>query len=167
MENSKQNNNYSVNWLRDKSNIFLDERILDYDNPVRGIYGIFIEGRSENKKCVYVGRSTSIYNRMFDSNYGHIAKMKKNKHFISELNKVSEDRVLKVFIEILEQVHFEFDDYYKDMQRLASAENYHIDRYQSRNQCLKQVPEGTHVTKEQWESKKYEKSNLSIRLNEY
>lgn len=73
---------------------------------------------------------------MFDSENGHIAKMKKNEHFISELNKASEDGEIKVFIEILEQVQYEFDNYYKDMQRLASAENYYIDRYQSRNQCL-------------------------------
>lgn len=160
MDNNKPNGNCSVKWLQDKPNIFIDERILDYDNLVRGIYGIFIECRSENKKCVYVGRSTSIYSRIFDSEYGHIAKMKKNEHFISELNKASEDSEIKVFIEILEQVHYEFDDYHKDMQRLASAENYYIDRYQSRNQCLNQVPEGTHMTKEQWEDKKRKNSNL-------
>lgn len=160
MENDKINENHSIKWLQDKLNIFIDERILDYHSIVRGIYGIFIECRSENKKCVYVGRSTSIYDRMFNSTDGHIAKMKRKEHFISELNKASEDSEIKVFIEILEQVHFEFDDYNKDMQRLASAENYHIDRYQSRNQCLNQVPEGTKMTKEQWKSTKHANSNL-------
>ncbi len=40
MEDKKTNSNCSVKWLQDKPNIFIDERILDYDNPIRGIYGI-------------------------------------------------------------------------------------------------------------------------------
>ncbi|OOM09431.1 hypothetical protein [Clostridium saccharobutylicum] len=160
MENNNTNENHSVKWLHAKENIFIDEKILDWHNIVRGIYGIFIKCIGENKKCVYVGRSISIYDRMFNSENGHIAKMKEKEHFISELNKASEDSQIKVFIEILEEVDFEFDDYHKDMQRLASAENYYIDRYQSRNQSLNQVPEGTKMTKEEWEVRKNASYNL-------
>lgn len=152
-----KNKNTTVKWLKSKSNIFIDESILDYNNPIRGVYGIFIDNKYENKKCVYVGRSTNIYNRMFKYNHGHISKIKENEHFISELNKVNEEIDVKVFVEILEYVDLVFDDYYKDMQRLASAENFHINKYQSKNQCLNQVPEGTHMTKEEWNNKKNKK----------
>lgn len=156
------NNNTSLKWLHKKANIFLDERIEDTNQPVRGIYGIFVKDenkRYENKNCVYVGRSKSIYGRMFDTKNGHVAIMKEKQHFISELNEAIDHENIKVFIKILEEVPFEFDDYYKDMQRLASAENYHINKYQSINQCLNQVPEGRNTPKEDWESMKDKNSN--------
>lgn len=160
MKNNKPNRNESFNWLQDKPNFFVDEKILNYNSPIRGIYGIFIKNKNEDKKCVYVGRSTNIYYRIFNSYSGHISNIKKKEHFISELNEANEDVDIKVFVEVLEEVTFEFDNYHKDMQRLASAENYYIDRYQSRNQCLNQVPEGTHMTLKEWENKKEEKSKL-------
>ena len=52
------------------------------------------------------------------------------------------------------EVPFIYDDYHKDMQRLASAENYHINKYQSIDQCLNQVPEGTKLTKNEWNEAK-------------
>ncbi|MBU5593149.1 hypothetical protein KQI89_15475 [Clostridium sp. MSJ-4] len=157
-----ENNNTSLKWLHKKTNIFLDERIEDTSNPVRGIYGIFIKDenkRDENKSCVYVGRSKSVYGRMFDAKNGHVAMMKEKQHFIPKLNEARDHENIKVFIKILEEVPFEFDDYYKDMQRLASAENYHINKYQSINQCLNQVPEGRNTSKEDWESRKYKNYN--------
>ncbi|MDU6363053.1 MULTISPECIES: hypothetical protein [Clostridium] len=157
-----RNTNSSLKWLHKKTNIFLDERIEDTNHPIRGIYGIFIKDenkKDKNERCVYVGRSKSIYGRMFESNKGHVAMMREKKHFIPELNEASDDENIKVFIKILEEVRLEFDNYYKDMQRLASAENYYINKYQSINQCLNQVPEGTNTTKEDWESMKYKNYN--------
>ncbi|ASW44510.1 hypothetical protein BEN51_10580 [Clostridium isatidis] len=148
------NRNTSLKWLKEKVNIFIDNRIEDVNNPIMGVYGIFVENELEkNKKCVYVGRSESIYDRMFSSN-GHVSMMKNRKHFISILNEARENEKIKVFIEVLEEVHFEFDNYFKDMQRLASAENYHINKYQSMNQCLHQVPEGTKISEDAWENMK-------------
>ena len=157
-----KNTNASVKWLHKKKNISIDERIEDINNPVRGIYGIFIKDKSkrdEKKRCVYVGRSNSIYGRMFDSKNGHVAMIKEKQHFIPELNEASDNENIKVFIKILEEVPLEFDNYYKDMQRLASAENYHINKYQGMDQCLNQVPEGCKMTKEYWKSMKYKNSN--------
>lgn len=157
-----ENKNESLNWLYKKTNIFIDERIKDTNRPVRGIYGIFIKDenkRDENKSCVYVGRSKSIYGRMFTSDNGHVAMMKDRRHFIQELNEASDHENIKVFIEILEEVPYEFDNYYKDIQRLASAENYHINKYQSINQCLNQVPEGATTTEDEWKMMKYKNSN--------
>lgn len=151
-----ENKNTSVKWLHNKTNIDLDKRIEDYKNPVRGIYGIFIKddnNADEKQSCVYVGRSVSIYERMFDSKSGHVAMIKEKRHFIEDLKKASEHENINVSIKILEEVPLEFDDYYKDMQRLASAENYYINKYQSINQCLNQVPEGTKMSKKDWEAK--------------
>ncbi|WP_017471449.1 hypothetical protein [Amphibacillus jilinensis] len=153
-----ENKNTSVKWLQERTNIDLDKRIEDYKNPIRGIYGIFVKDENSVDKrirCVYVGRSVSIYERMFDSNGGHVAKIKEKRHFIEELNKASGQENIKVFVRILEEVPLVFDDYYKDMQRLASAENDHINKYQSINQCLNQVPEGNKMTKKDWEDKKF------------
>ena len=57
-------------------------------------------------------------------------------------------------IKVLQEVPYLFDNYYKDAQRLASAETYWIDWYQKANQCLEQVPEGKRPTKEEWERMK-------------
>lgn len=155
-----ENRSTSVKWLQEKTNIDLDSRIKDYKNPIRGIYGIFV--KDENISCVYVGRSVSIYGRMFDSNDGHVAKIKEKRHFIEELNKASEQDNIKVFIKILEEVPLVFDDYYKDMQRLASAENYYINKYQSINQCLNQVPEGNKMSEKEWEGTKLQINKFSV-----
>lgn len=160
-----ENANTSVKWVHKKMNIFLDKRIEDINNPVRGIYGIFVKdenNKCENESCVYVGRSNSIYGRMFDSNNGHVSMMKKKQHFVTKLNEASDNENIKVFIKILEEVPLEFDNYYKDMQRLASAENYHINKYQSMEQCLNQVPEGCKMTKKYWDSINYKNSNKQI-----
>ncbi|SEN98675.1 hypothetical protein SAMN04488134_10336 [Amphibacillus marinus] len=152
-----ENNNESLKWVNKISNIKIDSRILDYKIPIRGIYAIFVKNedfKGENKYCLYVGRSVSIYGRMFDSNDGHIAKIRDKRHFINVLNKASDQDNIEVFIEVLEEVPLVYNNYYKDMQRLASAENYYINKYQSIDQCLNQVPEGSKMSKEEWENKK-------------
>ena len=42
---SVQNRNQTVEWCRQQSYITLDNRLLQFDPPVRGIYGIFIEDK--------------------------------------------------------------------------------------------------------------------------
>lgn len=59
----------------------------------------------------------------------------------------------------LEEVPYCFDNYYKDAQRLASAENYWIDKYQGMNQCLEQVPEGKRPSIDAWENMKLYQNN--------
>ena len=45
-----------------------------------------------------------------------------------------------------------FDDYYKDIHRLAFAEYNHIRKYQELNQCLEQLPDGRNMNKDvSWE----------------
>ena len=38
------------------------------------------------------------------------------------------------------------------MQRLASAENFYIDKYQELDQCLNQLPDGKNMKREIWDA---------------
>lgn len=152
----KVNKNKSLSWLNKQDKLSVDDKIKDPENQVRGIYGIFV--KDKNEKCVYVGRAFSIYERMFGAN-GHITNLKDNRHTNQQLQDAMNTEK-EIVIKILEEVPFKFDNYYKDMQRLASEENKYIDQYQKINQCLEQVPEGTSISEEKWESMK---TKISIR----
>lgn len=67
-------------------------------------------------------------------------------------------------IKVLEEVKCQYDDYYKDMQRLAFAEYYHISKYQELNQCLEQLPDGRNMDKDVWEDE-YEKDIIKMKLS--
>ena len=149
---SVQNRNQTVEWCRQQSYITLDNRLLQFDPPVRGIYGIFIEDKGQ-KKCVYVGKAENLYNRMFKSD-GHIVNIKKGIHFNSQLKQALEQGQ-KIIIEVLEEVPSIKGDYTEaayncDMQRLASAEYKYIDFYQNKGECLWQLPEGKHLSFDEW-----------------
>ena len=149
---SVQNRNQTVEWCRQQSYITLDNRLLQFDPPVRGIYGIFIEDKGQ-KKCVYVGKAENLYNRMFKSD-GHIVNIKKGIHFNSQLKQALEQGQ-NIIIEVLEEVPSIKGDYTEaayncDMQRLASAEYKYIDFYQNKGECLWQLPEGKHLSFDEW-----------------
>ena len=150
---SVQNRNQTVEWCRQpQSHITLDNRLLQFDPPVRGIYGIFIEDKGQ-EKCVYVGKAENLYNRMFKSD-GHIVNIKKGIHFNSQLKQALEQGQ-EIIIEVLEEVPSIKGDYTEaayncDMQRLASAEYKHIDFYQKKGECLWQLPEGKHLSFDEW-----------------
>lgn len=150
----KNNRNQSLAWVEEQKNISVDAEIKKFDSPVRGIYGILC---GDEEECVYVGRSLNIYSRMFKA-YGHITQMMYGEHENKQLQNAV-DTGQKIHIKLLDEVKYIFDNYYKDMQRLASRENYYIDLYQQNNQCLWQVPEGTSMTKEDWESLKNKVNN--------
>lgn len=116
----------------------------------RGIYGIFII-KNNNKVCAYVGKSEQVPVRVKN----HKAKIEMGEHTPS-LNEAFNDAEATIEITVLQAVPYLFDDYYKDAQRLASAETHWIDEYQGANQCLEQVPEGKRPSKEAWERMKKE-----------
>lgn len=129
-------------WAKNK--LIVDKEIFESNMKIRGIYGIFL-----NKKCVYVGKSSNIHERMFNTRNGHITKLQQRDHFIKDLNYNT-----GISIRILKKVPYKFDNYYKDLQRLASVETKIISKYQRKNQCLEQVPEGKHITLEKWKDLK-------------
>ncbi|NBI06092.1 hypothetical protein [Senegalia massiliensis] len=153
--NKNINRNESLKWANDTKNLEIDDIIIVSNNSLRGVYGIFVKSqldKDENKKCIYVGWSDNIYLRMFSSN-GHITKLKKGIHSNKSLVKAMNNGD-KIIIKILEKVKLEFDNYYKDIQRLTSMENKCIDFYQSKGECLEQVPEGKVMSKDKWNDKK-------------
>ena len=149
---SVQNRNQTVEWCRQQSYITLDNRLLQFDPPVRGIYGIFIEDKGQ-EKCVYVGKAENLYNRMFKSD-GRIVAIRIGIHFIPQLNQAVEQGQ-DITIKVLQVVPYNkgdcsIEDYNRDMQSLASAEYHHIDFYQNKGECLWQLPEGKHLSFDEW-----------------
>lgn len=125
--------------------VIIDESII---KCVRGVYGIFIE-KDGNRICEYVGKSEEVPTR---AEY-HKNKIESGTH-IKVLVNTNKDSKAKIIIAVLEDVPYVFDNYYKDAQRLASAENYWIDKYQGMGQCLHQVPEGKRPSIVSWEKRK-------------
>ena len=109
--------------------VIIDESII---KCVRGVYGIFIE-KDGNRTCEYVGKSEVVPTRA----ECHKNKIESGTH-IKVLVHANKDSKAKIIIAVLEDVPYVFDNYYKDAQRLASAENYWIDKYQGMGQCLHQ-----------------------------
>lgn len=60
------NKNSTYKWWKDKmaNKIVIEKEIVDWENPIRGIYGIFIKEK-EDVYCAYVGRANNIYHRLF------------------------------------------------------------------------------------------------------
>lgn len=82
------NRNQTVKWCLQQSFIDLDDRLLKFINPVRGVYGIFIKDKDQ-KICVYVGKAENLYSRMFSDN-GHLVRIRKGKHTNPKLNEAIE-----------------------------------------------------------------------------
>lgn len=131
-------------------NIKIDNRFEQYD---RGVYGIFILRLNDEleEQCVYVGKSEQLKVRAHQHKKSII-----NGTHISSLNSVKDESDVQIEIRLIEPVKYKFDNYYKDAQRLSSRENYWIDEYQKKDQCLEQVPEGKRLSIEWWEKRKKE-----------
>lgn len=125
--------------------IIIDESI---NKCVRGVYGIFIE-KDDRRTCEYVGKSEEVPTRV----ECHKNRIERGTH-IEVLVNANNDPKASIIITVLEAVPYVFDNYYKDAQRLASAENYWIDKYQGMDQCLHQVPEGKRPLIESWKKLK-------------
>ncbi len=98
----------------------------------------------KEKKCVYVGRATNIYSRLFKGSDAHLVRLKNGKHENTELKKAMNTSG-KITIEVLEEVECKYKNYSKDMQELASGECFYIDKYQKLEQCLEQLPDGSNM----------------------
>lgn len=131
-----------------KKKIEIDRQLKEYN---RGIYGIFIiiNNSDCNEKCAYIGKSEQLYERAKEH-----CKSLLNRMNISSLNNAMDDEKSRIEIRLIEPVKYVFDNYYKDAQRLASRENYWIDEFQKKNECLEQVPEGKRPSIEAWKSQK-------------
>lgn len=109
-------------------------RIIE-ETDLRGVYVFFV-----GDECLYVGRSTSIYGRLF-RNECHILNLRNGLHVPKLVNSVKNKE--KIYIRLIEEVNY-IDEFCaaKNAQRLASRECYWIDYYQDLDMCLEQFPEG-------------------------
>ncbi len=140
------NRNKNLKWALDH-NFAIEDKILN--SEIRGVYGFFV-----GDECVYVGRSYSIYARLFKGPNCHIKKIIVGEHVPKILAAMAEGQ--KVSVQVLIEVDKKNDHPAKDAQRLASAECYWIDYYQALDQCLEQYPQGT------WSKTYRNKSKQSI-----
>lgn len=150
-----ENKNETYNWWRNtkKDKIVIADEILDWENPIRGIYGIFIKQNGKTY-CAYVGRANNIYRRFFASGgvtSGHLVKIMNGYCWNKKLKEALENETAIIEIKVLEEVKCQYDNYNKDMQRLAFAECYHISKYQELDQCLEQLPDGSNMNKDIWD----------------
>lgn len=129
-----------VNKAKDNK-INLPNDILN--RKVVGVYGVFAKNSSE-EFCFYIGKTTNMCSRLLDSSNGHIHLYlynRKNKlvpRVISELIKQG----YEIDIRILEEVNYEDTSFSRAAHRLALAELNQIVKYQNKEQCLDQLPEG-------------------------
>lgn len=137
-----------------KGKIALDENIEKQPKGNRGIYGLFIKKR-DIKICAYIGKSEIVSSRVTN----HLFRIIDGEHSVSKLNDAFFDEESQIICEFIEPVQYQFDNYYKDAQRLASRENYWIDEKQKRNECLEQVPEGKRPNLDWWIEQKRLKGN--------
>lgn len=131
------------------SKIYIDKNIEEQPDGNRGIYGLFIR-KKDTEECAYIGKSEIVSSRITK----HIYQIIDGEHGVSKLNTAFNDEDSKIVCRFLEPVKYEFDNYYKDAQRLASRECYWIDEKQKQGECLEQVPEGKRPSMDWWKAQK-------------
>lgn len=158
MSGTYKNRNMTFKWWENhmSNKILIAKDIIDCKNPVRCFYGIFVKNKEESY-CAYIGRANNIYKRLFSGPKGHLVNIKKGTCKNEKLRRALKDDGSIIEIKIIEIINCQYDNYYKDMQRLAFAEYYYISKYQELNQCLEQLPDGSNMNKSVWddESEKY------------
>ncbi|MGN0523852.1 MAG: hypothetical protein ACI4IG_06235 [Eubacterium sp.] len=129
--------------------IIIDENIEKQPEGNRGVYGLFVL-KDNVEECAYIGKSEIVSSRITN----HLYRIIDGDHAVSKLNDAFNDENSKIICKFLEPVKYEFDNYYKDAQRLASCECYWIDEKQKTDQCLEQVPEGKRPNIDWWNKQK-------------
>ncbi|MCR8967318.1 hypothetical protein [Streptococcus zalophi] len=143
-----ENKNTTLKWLREemKDKIIVEDKI--FKKKIRGIYGIFSK-ENDKELCIYIGKAINVYSRLLTGN-GHLVKIKKKKYMFEAIKECMNNPNKKLIIKILEEVPYLYDNYNRDVQRLAFAEYSLIEKYQEKEQCLNQLPEGSNQDFEKW-----------------
>ena len=128
---------------------------------VRGVYSLWT-----NEECIYVGKAIDIMSRIvthFTSikwlSGGH--KVKDVPKHIKVLSD-SFNKGNKIYVKLEKKVDYEYDNYFRDLHRLAFQEYSIIEEYQKKGWCLFQQPEGSCNDNEeiQWQIEKQLKTNI-------
>lgn len=158
-----KNKNKILKWIKTlRSNrgdkIAFENGIID-GTKNRGIYGIFVIDDTQNTEyCAYIGRAVNIYNRFLKGNDAHFVKLKKESLKNDKITEALNDGNKRIEVRVIEQITFNYENYYKDTQFMASRECYHIDYYQALGQCLEQCPDGSNIRKNVWEDERMRSS---------
>lgn len=136
--------------------IRIDKKIIN--SNIRGVYGIFsYDKNKKNKYCHYIGRAADIRSRFFDAG-GHFHNFiwgnTSNKQVPMKImeNIIKDGKLVE--IEVIKEVPYLFDNYYRDMQRLAYEEYKVIEEYQEKNEALYQLPEKNWIKQCKWQDLK-------------
>ena len=109
------------------------------------IYAFFTESISTHeRRCVFVGRTADFSHQLSDLSM--LRSGSRPQSLISALD----DPNMRIEVEILERVPFRYKNYAVDLQRLASRENFWIDCFQNRGECLEQLPAGNNLDFDTW-----------------
>ncbi len=113
-----------------------------------------IDNKQQTEYFTYVGKTSNIYKRFLTGDDAHFVKLRKallqNDKVIEALN----DKHKRIEVRVIEQIMFNYENYYKDIQLMASRECYYIDHYQALGQCLEQCPDGSNIRRDVWENEK-------------
>lgn len=146
-------------WLEENHDLIeIDSAIKE---NVRGIYSFWTE-----KKCIYVGKAIDILSRLEE----HFEKIKwlsldiPLKDDAPKYIKVLTDSFTngnKIYVKLEQKVDYVYDNYFRDLHRLAYQEYSIIEKYQEKGWCLYQKPEGSNNDYEenQWNDKFNELNN--------
>ena len=122
------NRNHTLKWINTlgSNKIAFENGIID-GTKNRGIYGIFvIDDTRDTEYCAYIGRAVNIYKRFLKGDDAHFVKLRKglleNDKVIEALN----DKHKRIEVRVIEQITFNYENYYKDTQFMASRECYYI-----------------------------------------
>ena len=128
-------------WVEENKNkIFIEDRIMKED--IRGVYSFWVDD-----ECVYVGKGINIRSRVYEHlngvkwKYFNI-KMKECPEHIEVLSDAFKNGK-KIYVKVEDEVEYKYDNYYRDLHRLAYCEYRHIEEYQEKGWCLHQSPEGS------------------------
>ena len=150
------NSNQTLKWINslEDNKIIFDAGIID-GSKNRGIYGIFaIDIIKGTEYCAYVGRAVNIYSRFLIGKEAHFVKLRKGELKNNKIIEALNDKCKRIEVRVIEQITFNYENYYKDTQFMASRECYYIDHYQALGQCLEQCPDGSNIRKDVWENEK-------------
>lgn len=113
-----------------------------------------IDNKQQTEYFTYAGRTANIYKRFLTGDDAYFVKLRKvllqNDKVIEALN----DKHKRIEVRVIEQIMFNYENYYKDIQFMASRECYYIDHYQALGQCLEQCPDGSNIRRDVWENEK-------------
>ena len=139
-----------------KAGIYIPEELLSVKIFV-GIYKFFYCKENE-EHCFYIGKSTDVAGRLLGSNGGHIYMYLKGDFSKLVPFKIKEyrDEGYNIKVEIME-VNYHDTKFSRAAHRLALVEIQEIVKYQEKEECLFQIPEGVGENEEKFWEANYKK----------